>query len=297
MKTTALKPPTRILGTETPKRPKCKITMRNKVKPTPGSINGPERDRTGTCPECDTPGVALSIVGEYIRTHEIADTPIPANNPQPATLTAEPAKKTGKALTEHRADMTDSGLRIGAPRDTDKQRGYTIDGTYQRGTIKIPVKGPNGRTKLQDAPATETNVRAALAYWKTRRPRTPEAHKRQTDMIAEMYRRLDGMRQEPDTYRAGKTDKAGANRGPALIPGRHETPRTRSPKLPWTQPTDLHPNGDVRKVTSLEHPRGHDRFDPAILAVPEPEPKPSKAWKRRQRRNRAQARHTLTTQN
>lgn len=301
----ALKPPTRVLNSEKPKLPKCSVTMKDKVKPVPCSVNGPERDRTGTCPVCNTPGVALSVVGEYIRVHVIAQDMIPANNPQPATLVAEPAlsdhphtsNKRGKALTEHRAEMTDSGLRVGSPRDTDKRRGHTMDGAYGRGTVKVPVTVPpkngkgKGRTKLEDAPATEDNVRAALAYWKARKPRTPEAHKRQTDMIAEMYRRLDGMRQAPGTYRAGKTDRAGANRGPALIPGRHETPRTRSPKKPWTEPTDLRRNGEVRKVTSLEQPRGHDRFDPSILTVPEPEPELSRSQKRRNRRKRTRTRY------
>lgn len=268
---------------------KCLINIKAMMDPVPGSVKvGPQGTKTGMCPACRTPGVMLSIVGSVIRAHTVAPREIPENDPQPGTSSA-PKIKYGKGLTDHQAELTDSGLRVGSPVLSDKRRSAELDGAYERGTVKLPVKvkGEDGkeRSKLIDHPATEENVRAALAYWKARRPRTAEARARQTDALTEMYRRLDGFRDGKEaTQGNGMLDAASVHRGPTLVQGRDVPVRLRDPELPFTEPTDLRRDGSVRMMTTVDMPRGRDRFDSKITDVPEPPRKRTAAERRRYRR-------------
>lgn len=244
----------------------CKITMKNKVRPVKGSATGTERNRTGTCPKCQTPGVMLSIVGEYIRAHEIASVPIPKNNPQPVMTVAEKrehphaGKKVSSGLSEPVTLLTDTGVRIGNPREAERVRAAEINGAAGTGSVKVPRKVDSGKklksglprmvSKLVEVEATEAHVREALDYWRGRKitERTSDAvRKRQVEMVSLLSRQLEAIvsaqvvrcsedgtsyeiltlpvaAQEP--LRA-RTDTAQAHRGPTLVRGRDTTPRTR----------------------------------------------------------------------
>lgn len=262
---------------------KCKIKMGDNVLPVPGSVQGTGIRVTGTCPECETPGVMLSIVGGYVRAHVIAQRAVPENNPQPPTL-VEKAPKTGKGLREPVTDLTDTGVRVGDPRAAEQRRVVELHGIQGNGTVAIPVKGESGRTKLTPAPATEENLRKALAYWKGRKPRTQEARQKQAEMLTSLFRWLAALHTDTSVLDARSTDAASAHRGPTLVPGRDTPPRLRDPELPFTEPTDLRRNGEVRKSTTLDQPRGRDRFDRKITNVPEPPRKRTAAERRRYRR-------------
>lgn len=192
--------------------------------------------------------------------------------------------RSGKGLVEPTTDVTDTGVRTGDPRAAEKRRVVELEGAQGTGTVKVPVKGESGRTKLQDAPATEENVRAALAYWKSRKPRTPESHTKQADMVAEMFRRLEAMRIGDTVLDAACVDTAQDHRGPTLVRGRDTAPRLRDPELPFSEPTDLRQDGTVRKSTTLDQPLGRERFDRKITDVPAPKRKRTAAEKRRYRR-------------
>lgn len=254
--------------------PKCTVKMTDRLLPVKGSAraDGTLGSTTGTCPKCATPGVMLSIVGGFVRAHVIADAPVPENNPQAPTLVVKPAKKVGTGLKEPLTDVTDTGARVGDPRTAEKKRALEIDGAYDRGTVKIPVKGDKGRTKLVDAPATEENVRKALAYWKARRPQTPEAHTKQAEMLADLYRRLKALHSTPAVMTAQQEDRAQVHRGPTLVRGADRGTVVR-PDVPFDQVTDVRRNGQPRKRTTNDEPLGRERFDRKITDVPEPAPK------------------------
>lgn len=268
---------------------KCRVKMQDKIAPVEGSVKGVEGKRTGTCPVCDTPGVMLSIVGEYVRTHTVAATEIAANNPQPPTLIEAPVKY-GKGLREPVTDLTDTGLRTGDPLAAERRRTTELHAVNGTGTVKIPVEGKteSGRkaTKLTPVPVTEDNVRTALKYWRSRKPRSVKGQQTQRDTVADLYRMLRAMSDGQEAY-DGTYDAASVARGPALVPGRSMTPRQRDPELPWSEPTDLRRNGQVRMSTTVDMPRGRDRFDRAITDVPEPPRKRTASERRRWRREQS----------
>lgn len=208
---------------------KCKIKMGDKLAPVPGSVHGVPGKETGTCPACDTPGVMLSIVGGYIRAHVITDQPAPENNPQAGTL-VEPPVKIGSELPEPTVDNTDTGTRVGDPFSALKRRTIELEGAYEAGTVKIPVKGEKGRAKLTEVPATEGNVRAALAYWIKKKPRKGQTTvPGQADMVSGLTRRLEAMRQGTPAVEADKhepVETTGHGRAPVLVRGRAMEPFT-----------------------------------------------------------------------
>ncbi len=119
---------------------KCKITMKNRLAPVTGTMAGPEGSRTGQCPECDTPGVRLSIVGDYIREHRIADTPIPQNG-HPSVVTV-PAEVTGKGASPTKCTLDGEPISVrehklspvaGTVREL-------IAGEFKGATVKHPVR-------------------------------------------------------------------------------------------------------------------------------------------------------------
>lgn len=299
----------------------CKIKMTDKLLPVEGSVLP---DGTGTCPKCDTPGVMLSIVGGFIRKHVVAATAVPENNPQPATL-VEPPVKHGKGLSEPQTDLTDTGLRTGDPRAAEQRRVAEIEGAAGIGTVQVPrkVKGtgttksgdPRMTTKMVDVPSSEETVREALEYWRKKRitKKTSDASRvKQQEMISLLARRLESIMAVQEVRYNSATrkldvvatvpvaeqselsatpDSAAAHRGPTLVPGRDVTPRQRPVDLPWSESTDKLRNGETRKRTTLDEPRGRDRFDRKITDVPAPERKRTAAERRRFRRQQQQQRH------
>lgn len=164
---------------------------KRQVLPIAGSVDG--KGETGTCPECLTPGVLLSIVGGFVRAHTVSTAALPENNPQPATLVEAPGKKPGKFFSEQMLPVADTGSAIGDPRSAIQRRTAEIDGAYEHGTVKVPQKGDKGRTKLTDVPATAENVRKALDYWKSRKPRTDTSRKAQSEHVSTLTRQLGAM--------------------------------------------------------------------------------------------------------
>lgn len=169
---------------------KCKINMTDKIVPASGSVKGPEGKTTGTCPDCETPGVMLSIVGSYVRAHTIADSEIPANNPQAPTL-VPPARshphgsdKVSTGLSEPQVELTDTGVRTGDPRAAERRRTVELQGASGGGVVKLPRKVDSGAklksgaprmvTKMVEFPATEATVREALEYWRAKVIRAPK---------------------------------------------------------------------------------------------------------------------------
>lgn len=262
---------------------KCKVKMGDRVFPVAGSAAGPERDRTGTCPECETPGVSLSVVGGFVRAHTVSATPLPENNPQAPTTVPEVrshphgSTKVGKGLSEPVTALTDSGVRIGNPREAERVRAAQINGAAGIGTVKVPRKvdsgsklksgAPRMATKLVDVPATEAHVREALDYWRGRRitVRTSDAvRKRQVEMVTLLSRQLeaivaaqvvrcadDGTSYEVLTLPVAaqaplraRTDAAQVHRGPTLVKGRDTVPRER----------DAAPAQDAREAAAMRDP-------------------------------------------
>lgn len=300
---------------------KCKIKMTDKLSPVEGSVKGAEGKRTGTCPECLTPGVMLSIVGEFIRAHVVTSVESPENNPQAPTLVTKASKKEGTGLSEPMVMLTDTGVRIGDPREAEQRRTAEIEGATGTGTVKVPRKvqgtgttksgAPRMTTKMVDVPATEEHVREALDYWRKRNPRKAKdgsvsdaARKRQNDNVSALIRRLEALTEAQVTRYdetrhafdvvtvpvadqpalSAATDTAQAHRGPTLVRGRDTAPRLRDPELSWDEPTDLRSNGEVRKTSTLDLPLGRERFDRKITDVPEPKRKRTPAERRRYRR-------------
>lgn len=174
---------------------KCKVGFQSKIEPVPGSIVVDASGvSTGTCPACLTPGVVLALVGGFIRNHTVSDVALPENNPQPATLTEAPVRH-GKFFSEPVLDVADSGSRMGDPRAAAQRRTADIQGAHRQGTVMVPVKGDKGRAKLTEVPATEENVRKALDYARTRKPRSEAGRLRQNEMVSSLVRRLEAMRQ------------------------------------------------------------------------------------------------------
>lgn len=186
------------------------LRVKHKVTPVPGSVRqlvaGEFRGGSvenpiqgGECPECRA-FVPLSSKG-FVTAHE------KGNSPAPASV----------ALTEKAVEPTDTGARVGDPAAGFQRRTADVDGAFQRGTVLVPEKNEKGRTELKEREATAENVRAALEYWKGRRPRTAGAKDEQSKMISGLTRRLrafDGATApqydaESGTYRHGKDTRGG----------------------------------------------------------------------------------------
>lgn len=145
------------------------------------------------------------------------------------------AARVGKWLSEPSVGVADSGSHIGDPRNGMQRRAVEIDGAYGRGTVKVPVKGDKGRTKLQDVPATEDNVRASLEYWRTRKPRTDASRKAQNEHVSSLTRRLEAMLAGPVTMTAVESPEGRTRHvlaGPALVQG----PNMKAERPTWTNP-------------------------------------------------------------
>jgi hypothetical protein len=245
---------------------KCKIKMKDKVTPVPGSVTGPEGKETGTCPKCDTPGVMLSIVGGFVRAHVVSSVELPENNPQPPTL-VEPKVKYGKGLTEQSIAQVDHEGQPGDPAEAFQRRTSDVDGAYGRGTVEVPVKGDKGRSKLTPVPATEENVRTALEYWKSRKPRSDASRKRQSDMVSALVRMLEAFRKGRTAMRA-ETSPEGFTQhalpGPALVKGPNMAPVQRKWRNPVTDETEVAAayldgslNERLDKTVADERPKAH----------------------------------------
>lgn len=294
---------------------KCLVSIKSMIDPVPGSIQTDLRGvATGTCPACRTPGVLLTITNGTVRDHVVSPTAVPENNPTPPTLTVKEAKR-GKGMSEPIVDLVDTGLRIGDPRSAEQRRVAELNGVTGNGTVQIPKKVPgSGKTKsgaprmvtkLTDVPATEENVRTALEYWRKRTPRSDAGRKRQNDQVSAHVRmlesimaaqvcefnpttrRLDVVGTTDASVRAQLSDAAFVHRGPTLVQGRDVPTRVRNPELPFTEPTDLRRDGSVRLMTTVDQPRGRDRFDKMITDVPEPPRKRTASERRRYRRQQA----------
>lgn len=264
---------------------KCTVKMGDKRAPVPGTVEGPEGKRTGTCPECDTPGVMLSIVGGYVRAHTVASAPLPENNPQAATVvdsgvrkdrTTGRVLKVGTGLREPATALVDTGVRAGDPHAAEARRVVDLNGAQHTGTVKIPVKsGGKGRAKLTEVPATEANVRACLAYWKGRTVRTDASRKRQSDMVSMLVAWLEAMRKGRGVLKAKAVDTASVHRGPTLVRGKAmDADKVTGPRERGNKP--------VRPL--FEGPLGRERADRRIIHVPEPAPALSRSQKRNERR-------------
>jgi hypothetical protein len=259
------------------------LKVKHKIVPVPGSIRqivggmfqGAEienAERTGTCPNCGA-HVKLSAKG-FMTAHTVRNAPKPAD----------------KGLSDQSYDVADSGARVGDPEAGVQRRKVDVLGALEAGAVMVPVKGENGRVKLEERPGTEDNVRAAFDYWVSRKPRSESARAAQNKNVTELSRRLDAMRKGRDRLRASMEDAAQGHRGPTLVRGRDTAPRLRDPELPFTESTDLRRDGSVRKTTTLDQPLGRERFDRKITTVPEPKPKRTAAERRRYRRAQQQAR-------
>jgi hypothetical protein len=264
------------------------LKVKHKIAPVMGSVRevlggifqGEEiknAERTGTCPNCGA-HVKLSSKG-FITAHAVR------NAPQPVS----------KALSDTALDVADTGARVGDPEAAAQRRTVEVTGAFEAGTVKVPVKGENGRTKLQEAPGTEENVRAAFDYWTARKPRSESARVAQNRNVTELSRRLDAMRkartvvlnEQTDTYGevarpvdtsmgADMPDAAQAHRGPTLVRGRAET-RVRDWDTSWDE------NTATRRRGTMDQPLGRERFDRKITDVPEPKRRRTNAERRRYR--------------
>lgn len=253
-------------------------------------------DRTGDCPECEA-HVPLSSKG-FVTAHVIKGG------------TLEPSSM----LTEPQVDPTDTGSRIGDPRSAMQRRTVEIDGAFEHGMVQIPAKGKNGRTKLEDAPATGENVRAALAYWVARKPRTESARTAQNEHVSSLNRRLEAM----GAARVAAYDKDNGKRkiapkgqgtaaltalespegrtsqmspGPALVQGRSELPlagpvTVRQAGEEYVRPADPEDNRRNDGGT-MAAPLGRDRADRMIIGDA---PKPHRSASQRSNYRRSQRR-------
>lgn len=258
---------------------KCKVKMTDKLSPVEGSVKGLSGKETGTCPECETPGVMLSIVGGFVRAHVVATAEVPENNPQAPTVVAKKSahphgsSKVGKALSEPITTLVDTGIRMGDPRQAEQRRLDVIEGAAGIGVVKVPRKvatkkitksgAPRMVTKMVEVPATEEHVREARSYWVGRNLTSDGSRKRQNEMVSSLNRRLEAILASQvvqyddtsDTFGvvampvaeqlslSAAVDTAQAHRGPTLVRGRDVTPRTRDAETPWDESTD------VRQIT------------------------------------------------
>jgi len=265
---------------------KCKIngeaiTVKHKIIPVPGTVRVAvagefkgstiaHPDRAGECPECR--GYVPLSTGGYVTSH------IEHNEPAPAPV----------ALSEPTVIPVDTGVRTGDPADGMGRRTTEIDGAFERGTVQLPGRDDKGRRKMVDVPATVENIRAAVAYWRKRQPRSDAGRAEQTRMVLELIRRARAAEAgtaplDADQSPEGRT--AQMSPGPALVRGRSETPfagevTVRKVGDAYERPA---PAEDKRrsKAGTMAGPLGRPRFDRQVTEV---KPKRTAAERRRYRR-------------
>lgn len=292
---------------------KCKINMVSKVLPVEGSVSGLEGKETGACPECGTPGVMLSVVGGFVRAHEVAAVPVPQNNPTPPLFEVK-GKKVGKGLSEAQTGLTDTGVRVGDPRAAEKRRAADLAGATGTGTVKVPRKVDTGKklksgaprmaTRMTEVEATEAHVREALEYWRTRRitDRTPDSVRRaQVEQVSMLARMLEAMLEAQEVRYDRETrslvavsrpvvdqpalravvDTAAAHRGPTLVRGR----AMNADEITEREVAAVVEGYGGKAVRpTCDGPLGRERADKRIITVPEPAPKRTASERRRYRR-------------
>jgi len=314
---------------------KCKINMSDRLLPMAGSVAGEEGRETGTCPECETPGVMLSIVGGFVRAHVIASVPVPENSePRPVVVADErrthphASSKVGTGLSEPQVEVTDTGVRVGAPRAAERVRQVQIEGAAGTGTVQVPRKVDSGKvtksgkprmvTKLVDVPASEAHVREALEYWRKRNPRKAKdgsvsdvSRKRQNDMVSLLARRLEAIvgaqvpRVDETTGQVARESTGAVAFVSVPVAEQlalssqvdaaqgHRGPtlvRGRAMEATRTEPRERKDDKPVRP--SCDGPLGRERFDRKITDVPEPAPVLSQSQKRAARRRKCKAAFT-----
>lgn len=137
----------------------------------------------------------------------------------------------GKGLKEPRPDVTDTGWRIGDPEYAAKRRADGIDGAYERGTVKIKVRGADGKMPRQatEVPATLANLRVALEQARKGAPKKPESIKAKAELCASLLRRIRAAEKGTGALAAPKAGAAIGQRdhgmldGIALVQGRDMT--------------------------------------------------------------------------
>lgn len=297
------------------------IKVKHKIDPVPGTVRNAvtgefkgktikHPDQAGECPECRGM-VPLSGKGK-ITAHTRG------NAPQPASV----------QLTERSVVPVDTGAQNGDPDPAQRRRTTELEGAFEAGTVMVPVPGKNGRTKLEEAEGTEENLRAALAYWIDRKPRTDASKAAQSKNVSELTRRLEALRgaavvvhlpvdapvttdvvtrQDPAHTTMGAQHSpeghtTSALTGAPVVKGRPMEPfagtvRTRKIGEPYVRPAPARDTrtGYERAAGTLSGPLGRDRLDRVAAEVPEPEPELSASQKRNRRRRRTrdnwQARH------
>ncbi len=187
---------------------------------------------------------------------------------------ADKGAPTGKFMSEPTYSVADSGSAIGDPRNAIQRRTVEIDGAYGRGTVKVPVKGQNGRTKLEEAPATEANLRKALEHWKTRKPRTDASRTAQSENVSSLVRRLEAMRKTRKAMTAEESPEGRTRHvlsGPALVQGPNMAPvrpTWRNPKTGEVEPAGARLDGSLTdrldRTVADERPKAH--YTPAQRA-------------------------------
>lgn len=137
----------------------------------------------------------------------------------------------GKGLKEPRFDVVDTGSRMGDPEHGAKRRADAVDGAYERGTVKIKVRGADGKLprKGTDVPATLENLRIALEQARKGTPKKPESVKAKADLCASLLRRIRAAEAGTGALTAPRAKAAIGQRdhgmmdGIALVKGRDMT--------------------------------------------------------------------------
>lgn len=127
----------------------------------------------------------------------------------------------GKGLKEPRPDVTDTGSRIGDPEYAAKRRADGIDGAYERGTVKIKIRGADGKMprKATEVPATLANLRVALEQARKGAPKKPESIKAKAELCASLLRRIRAAEAGTEALAAPKAGAAIGQRDHGMIDG------------------------------------------------------------------------------
>jgi len=232
------------------------LLARHKVPHVDGTLVKGATDDTGRCPEC---GTQARVTGKgFMGAHSVLNQGTPAS----------------PALVESNVDPADMGARVGDPEAAGQRRLIEIDGAFGRGTVEVKaLDSETGKSKMVAVPATEENLRKALAYWVAKRPRKQEAKDTQSKMILDLNRQIKAAIKGPDALRAswspegkavsriaGRTDKptSQALPGIALVAGKDMTGA-----VPKDRPEGTKPVGNT-----MSGPIGRERSDRTITDVP-----------------------------
>lgn len=203
------------------------------------------------------------------------------------TANSAPDKRKGKYLSEAQTDVVAPGSQDGDPRSGEGRRSLEIDGAFERGTVKVPVKGDKGRTKLTEVPATEANVRAALEYWRTRKPRSDASREAQNKNVSDLQRRLRAMAKGKSALRASESPEGRTQHvlsGPALVQG----PNMVAERPTWRNPA----TGETEFASARLSGALTERLDRTVAderPVARRTPSQRKNWRRKQQRIALQA--------